>query len=123
MINYSTNLLGCKKIQIYILLDLISIPSEVNNFHIATFSKDGRPKVDSSALSVLSVVSVWYWMAKLPFQVKRWKTKQSETFQIPFFASLLHAGFPSPADDYKENILDLMEFQVWGVVSCHVLHS
>jgi DNA polymerase V len=43
---------------------------------------------------------------------ERWKTKKAETFQIPFYASLLHAGFPSPADDYKENILDLNELVI-----------
>lgn len=43
---------------------------------------------------------------------KRWKTQKSEAFQIPFYASLLHAGFPSPADDYKENILDLNDLVI-----------
>lgn len=28
---------------------------------------------------------------------------------IPLFLSCIHAGFPSPADDYKENVLDLNE--------------
>ena len=40
------------------------------------------------------------------------KTKNSEVLKIPFFSSLLHAGFPSPADDYKENILDLNELVI-----------
>src|SRR5436305_879152 len=44
--------------------------------------------------------------------IDRWKTKQSEMFKIPFFSSVLHAGFPSPADDYKENILDLNELVI-----------
>jgi DNA polymerase V len=42
----------------------------------------------------------------------RWKTKKTEVFKIPFFASPLHAGFPSPADDYKENNLDLNELVI-----------
>lgn len=40
------------------------------------------------------------------------KTKKFEVFKIPFFASALHAGFPSPADDYKEHVLDLNELVI-----------
>jgi len=38
-----------------------------------------------------------------------WKTKKSE---VPFFSGFLHAGFPSPADDYKENNLDLNDLVI-----------
>lgn len=37
---------------------------------------------------------------------------QSDTLNIPLYLSLLHAGFPSPADDYKENSLDLDELVI-----------
>jgi DNA polymerase V len=33
---------------------------------------------------------------------------------IPFVLSPVHAGFPSPADDYAENTLDL-----GSLVTCH----
>jgi DNA polymerase V len=38
-----------------------------------------------------------------------WKTQKSE---VPFFSGFLHAGFPSPADDYKENNLDLNDLVI-----------
>ena len=40
------------------------------------------------------------------------KTKKSETFKIPLSSGFVHAGFPSPADDYKENMLDLNELVI-----------
>lgn len=34
--------------------------------------------------------------------------KRDQTYRsIPLVASLLHAGFPSPADDYRDTVLDL----------------
>lgn len=35
------------------------------------------------------------------------KPEQSDSFEIPFAASTVHAGFPSPADDFLEGTLNL----------------
>jgi DNA polymerase V len=39
------------------------------------------------------------------------KTKDT-TVNISLFLSLLHAGFPSPADDYADKVLDLNELVI-----------
>ena len=44
------------------------------------------------------------------------KTRMGTTTQdkraISLFLSLIHAGFPSPADDYVDNVLDLNELVI-----------
>lgn len=35
-----------------------------------------------------------------------------ETVTLSFFGSLIHAGFPSPADDYVDRVLDLNELVI-----------
>jgi DNA polymerase V len=39
-------------------------------------------------------------------------TKQDDKVNISLFLSLIHAGFPSPADDYVDNVLDLNELVI-----------
>ena len=40
-------------------------------------------------------------------ELKMFKSDTSSKIVIPFFESLIPAGFPSPADDYMEMLLDL----------------
>lgn len=37
---------------------------------------------------------------------------ESDSFKIPFYSSTVRAGFPSPADDYIETMLDLNEYLI-----------
>ncbi len=39
-------------------------------------------------------------------------TTQDDRVNISLFLSLIHAGFPSPADDYVDNVLDLNELVI-----------
>lgn len=38
--------------------------------------------------------------------------KGQEIYQIPFYSSTVRAGFPSPADDYIESMLDLNDYLI-----------
>ena len=41
-----------------------------------------------------------------------YKAKNSLSYKLPLFADTISAGFPSPADDYIDQKLDLNEFLI-----------
>ena len=45
-------------------------------------------------------------------KVSRLPHEATQSFRLPFFATSVAAGFPSPADDYIETGLDLNEYLV-----------
>jgi DNA polymerase V len=45
----------------------------------------------------------------LTVSMQIFKTKQSKKIFLPIYSSTVHAGFPSPADDYMDAKIDLNE--------------
>lgn len=45
-------------------------------------------------------------------EVQRFIQGESLSYKIPFYSSTVRAGFPSPADDYIETMLDLNEYLI-----------
>lgn len=45
-------------------------------------------------------------------EVMRYIQGEGESFKIPLYSSTVRAGFPSPADDYIESMLDLNEYLI-----------
>lgn len=45
-------------------------------------------------------------------EVMKYINNEGESYKIPLYASTVRAGFPSPADDYIETMLDLNEYLI-----------
>ena len=59
----------------------------------------GRPKGEKTQVIRVPVSRV--------SALKEWLQSDDSQYRIPLYASSVRAGFPSPADDYIEDVLDL----------------
>ncbi len=49
--------------------------------------------------------------------------KEEESFKLPFYSSKVRAGFPSPADDFIEDKLDLNEYLIKHPASTFIVRA
>lgn len=69
----------------------------------------GRPRGQGKYGEVTRAVRIP--LSRIP-EVLAYVKNETESFKLPLYGSTVRAGFPSPADDYIESMLDLNQYLI-----------